>query len=356
MYRSRSRPTNSKADARSVSLRDRNIGVPTSVLPAVKTNNAILLLILVVFVLALAGPATAQKSQDEDVISLDADLVTVDLTVTNAKGEFVPDLKPDEVKLYEDGQPRACDFFAPSTQTGPNRALAVVLSLDISGSITKEEVELQRQAVSKFVTLVRPESLFSVITFNHEIKVLEKFTSDPKKIGKAFGKAVDMGGSTRLFDSIDQAFTMLRKAPVSRGGRRLRRVVVVITDGYDSSSVISTKELLRRAASDGVTVYSITLPSYQRQITGERFRVLTLLDASRIVPLTGGIDFSADSSDYTPFFQAIAQEVSASYQVAFYPSDEHRRDGKFHQLRIEVTRPGVTVRTNRTGYQVESGR
>jgi Ca-activated chloride channel family protein len=307
---------------------------------------------------ALALAATAAPARpwtpaqdDDEVVQLDTDLVTLDITVTDAKGDFVTDLKPSEVRLFEDGQPREVAFFEASSQKGLSRPLAVVLALDISGSIKPEEIALQRQSAMRFVDLVRPESLFSILSFSHEVKVLQKFTNEAKRVGAAFDKIDDVGGSTRLLDTIDQAVTMLRKAPSIRSGRRLRRVVVVITDGYDNASVIDPNELARRAAAAGVTVYSITLPSYYRSLTGERTRAITILDVTRVVPATGGMDFSADSYDFTPIFRAIAEETASSYQVAFYPPEANRRDGKFHQLRVEVTRPGVTLRASRQGYQ-----
>ena len=231
------------------------------------------------------------------------------------------------------------------------RPVAVVLALDISGSLTREEVELQRESAMKFVGLVRPESLFSVLTFNHEVNVLQKFTNEAKSVGKAFDKVRDVGGSTRIFDSIDHGVRMLTKTPHSRAGRRLRRVVVVITDGFDNASTIAPSELVRRASAAGVTVYSITIPSYIRGLDGGRTRAITILDATRLVAATGGSDYSADSSDYTPIFKAIAEEISAEYQLAFYPPEAKRKHGKFHTLRVEVTRPGVKVRASRQGYQ-----
>ncbi len=301
--------------------------------------------------LASATVRSRQKTPSDEILTLDSDLVTVDLTVTNAKGEFVTDLKQNEIHLVEDGQPRGIDFFSASSQHDFKRPLACVIVLDISGSITRREVEIQRDAAQKFVGLVRPESLFAVIAFNQEVKVLQKFTNDAAGIGKAFDKIKDTGGSTRLFDTLDQAVTMLSKAPLTRGGRRLRRVVVVITDGYDSSSTIAPAELIRRAAAAGASIYSITLPSYMATLDGHRERVITILDAHGVVPATGGLDFSADTDDYTPIFRAIADEVSSGYQLAFYPPDAKKRDGKFHTLRVEVSRPGVVVRPSRQGYQ-----
>jgi Ca-activated chloride channel family protein len=295
--------------------------------------------------------ALSQSDSDDDVVSLDSDIVTVEVTATDAKGDYVTDLKQNEIRLLEDGVPVDIDFFDASKQRGNTRPLAVVLALDTSGSITREEVELQRDSAMKFVGLVRPESLFAVMTFNHEVNVLQKFTNEAKTVGKAFDKVRDVGGSTRIYDALDQAVRMLTKAPQSRGGRRLRRVVVVITDGIDSASTIAPSELLRRASAAGVTFYSITIPTYIQALDGSRTRAMTLLDVTHLIPATGGADFAADSSDYTPIFRAIAEEISAEYQIAFYPPEAKRKDGKFHTLSVEVTRPGIKLRASRQGYQ-----
>jgi VWFA-related protein len=138
-----------------------------------------------------------------------------------------------------------------------------------------------------------------------------------------------------------------RKAPRTRKNRPVRRVVVVISDGFDSASVIDRKELMRRANDAGVTVYSITLPSYMLSATRSTERVITPLDATRVVSATGGRDFAADAEDFTPVFKALAEEIRASYALAYYPD---LRDGKFHELRVKTSRLGVQLRVNRTGF------
>ncbi len=302
---------------------------------------------------ALASRTRAGQKDKDDSIELDSDLIPVDFTVTDAKGERVTDIKQSEVRVFDDGKLRDLAFFDASSVKDLSRPLAVVLALDISGSIKPEEIPLQRKAALRFVDLVRPESIFSVVAFSHEVKVLQKFTSKPEEIGRAFDKIDEVGGSTRILDTFDQAVTMLRKAPAVRGGRRLRRVVVAITDGYDSASTISATEVARRAAAAGVTIYAVTLPSYVQSLDGKRMRVPTLLEISGVIPATGGLDLTADSKDFGPLFQAIAEEVTTGYQVAFYPPDASRNDGKFHQIRVEVARPGVSVRASRQGYQLE---
>lgn len=307
-------------------------------------RNVFILFIIVAFVLSAFG------GQSDKPIKLQSDLVTVDVTVTDKDGNFLRNLKTEDFVIYEDEAPQKLDFFEASEATALTRPLAVVLALDISGSITPEEIDRQRKATESFVKLVQPESVFAVLAFNNEIRILQDFTNNPQKISQAFNKIKDSSGSTRIFASIDRAVTMLSKVPRYRGGRRLRRVVVVVTDGYDNVDSTEQSNLIRRANDAEVTVYSITQPSY---VTGniQGRRMMTLLDVSRIVPQTGGTDFSADVRDFTPVFKALAEEIRAGYTLAYYPSDKSRQDGRIHQIRVEVKRSGALIRLSRTNYQ-----
>jgi Ca-activated chloride channel homolog len=131
----------------------------------------------------------------------------------------------------------------------------------------------------------------------------------------------------------------------------MRHVVIVISDGFDSASIIDRRELIRRANTAGVSVYSVTLPSYMLPPTISKERVITPFDATRIVSATGGKDFLADVNDFTPIFKALAEEIRASYALAYYPDV---RDGKYRELRVTTSRAGIKLRTSRSGYTVPS--
>src|SRR5215470_19447765 len=301
---------------------------------------AILLAVWVFLSPAIGAMQQRPESRGDKPIKIETDLVAVDAAVTDKDGNFVRNLKQEDFVVYEDGQPQKLDFFEASEESELSRPLAAVFALDISGSIKPEEITKQREAAESFVKLVRPESVFAILTFNYEIRVLQDFTSDPRKVSQSFHKIGRTGGSTKLFQCIDRAISMLKHGPTFIDGRRLRRVVVVITDGYDSVDTIDQRELIKRANNEGVTVYSITIPSYAPTLaTGSRDRAITLLDAAQIVPLTGGTDFSADTSDFTPALKAIAEEIKSSYTLAYYPPDKSRHDGRSHQIRVEVKRP-----------------
>lgn len=292
-------------------------------------------------------PAPAQ-------ISLRSDLVTVDVTVFDAKGNYVTDLQKDDFELRHDGVPQPIAFFETQIQPELTRPLAVVFALDTSGSVGPQIAE-QQHAARQFLNLIHPGSVYAVIGFNDRIRLFQKFTNDPARIERAFERAREVGGRTRLYDALDRAITLLsREAPRRRDGRLVRRVVIVITDGFDYTSTIHHAEVIRRANAAEVTIYSITLPSYVLSVTGRR-RVPTLLDASGIVRQTGGRDFSAEERDFTPIFKAIAEEIRASYTLAYYPPLEHRRDGRFHEITVTVRRPGLIVRQSRQGYLAPRG-
>ncbi|MEK6299199.1 MAG: VWA domain-containing protein [Acidobacteriota bacterium] len=302
----------------------------------------------IIALLILLAPAPAQ--QGDKPIKLQTDLVAVDVTVTDKDGNFLRKLAAEDFALFEDNEPRQIDVFQASEEAALTRPLAVVFAIDISGSIKPEEIAKQREAMETFTKLARPESVFSVIAFNNEIRVLQDFTSDVIKLSQAFRRIGPAEGSTRIFASIDRAVSMLKRAPRYRSGRRLRRVVIVITDGFDNVDTTDQQDLIRRANDAEVTVYSITLPSYMPGL-GDNKRSMTLLDVSRIVPETGGADFSADTKDFSPVFKAIAEEIRSSYTIAFYPPEKNRLDGRVHQIRVECKKSGAIVRASRTSYQ-----
>ncbi|MFL6276195.1 MAG: VWA domain-containing protein [Blastocatellia bacterium] len=311
-------------------------------------NRRFAFAIILALIVAVCSGATA--TAQDDVVKLKADLVTIDATVTDKDGNFIRNLKAADFAVYEDGVPQKLDFFEASEQTVLTRPLAVVVAIDTSGSIKPEEIARQRLATENFMRLVRPESIFSVIAFNTETRVLQDFTSDARKVSAAFQKIGEVTGSSRIFGSIDKAVGMLKRAPRFRNGRRLRRVVIVLTDGYDNVSSPEQGDLIRRANDAEVTVFSITLPSYMPGGTSNK-RAMTLLDVSRIVPMTGGADFSADTRDFAPVFKSIAEEIRSGYTLAYYPQESSRRDGRLHQVRVECKRVGAIIRASRTSYQ-----
>jgi len=131
----------------------------------------------------------------------------------------------------------------------------------------------------------------------------------------------------------------------------MKRAVVVITDGFPVGDTVAPTTVIERANNADVSIYVVTLPSYSRfMISADQSPLPTPLDVSGLVQLTGGKSVYARDSDYEPLFRALAEEVTSSYVLAFYPPLEKRHDGKFHPLRVEGPK-GLLLRQSRPGYQ-----
>ncbi|PYS50001.1 MAG: hypothetical protein DMF68_08440 [Acidobacteria bacterium] len=237
------------------------------------------------------------QGEPDEVVRVDTDLVTVDATVTDATGQPVKNLRPEDFKLYEDGVERPIAFY----------------------NVEKRDGRLTR--------------------------ALERLSHEPN------------GLSTHTYDAVDDAVRLLvRQAPRTRERRLLKRAVIVVTDGFPVGDVVASNTVIERANAADVSVYTVTLPSFSRMlISTERQPLPTPLDVSGLAEQTGGKSVYATDKDFEPLFRALAEEVTSTYVLAFYPPEENRRDGRFHTIRVEAPR-GLTIRQSRPGYKAEGRR
>lgn len=298
------------------------------------------------WIATVVGHAVVSLAQD---VRLEGKLVPIEVMVLDQDGNYVTDLRHEEFILTHDGVNHPIAFFEAQSARSLTRPVAIVFALDVSGSLGAQ-VKDQQRAAQQFVRAMRQPVVSAVIGFNDRIHVYQNFTTDVDKLRQGFAKARNIGGRTRLYDAIDRAVTMLqRDAPGRFEGRRVRRLVVVVTDGFDYTSLISPQEVIRRANQADVTVYAVILPSYVLSPLGKR-RIPTLLDATGLVERTGGKTFSIDDQNYVQIFSEIAAEVRASYLLAFYPLSEPSARGRSHRIKVTTTRPGVKVRQSRYEY------
>src|SRR5215510_13727304 len=118
----------------------------------------------------IASPAQAQQPDAQGrrpaiTIRMDTDLVVIDVTATDKSGNFIRDLRADEIQVFEDGQQRNINFFAMTDEAVLSRQLAVVFALDLSGSLRPDEMDTLRQAAMKFTELMKGDSVFAAMTF-----------------------------------------------------------------------------------------------------------------------------------------------------------------------------------------------
>src|SRR5947208_5313117 len=210
--------------------------------------------------------ALPAETEAQDVIKIDTDLVPVDVTVTDIKGRLVRNLKKEDFKLFEDGIERPIASFNVEKIEGAPRPVAIVFALDLSGSMTPEEIARISNAMREFSKrLAEHPAVFAVVTFGMRVKTIQSFTGDREKLERAFERLAHEpnGMSTHTYDAVDDAVRMLaRHAPLTRAHQSVKRAVVVITDGFPVGDVVSPDTVIERANAADTSVYVVTKPSY----------------------------------------------------------------------------------------------
>ncbi len=306
------------------------------------------------FLLALSVNFSFAQTED-DLIRVDTELVSFEVSVTDKKGNPIRGLRIEDFDLYVDGKQRSIDFFKPIKKHDTDRPLSVVFALDVSGSITKKELVNLRDAMGKFISrLADYDSYFAVMTFGMKVRTLQSLTNKPKKLRKTFTKILsDQDGlSTHAYDAVDYAVRLLKKkSPRSVKNKLPKRVVIVVTDGYPVGDTVSPGTVIERANDSETSVYAVILPSYSRLSSGGK-PVLTLFEASGLVEKTGGRSFYAFDRDFEPLFRALAEEITASYALAFYPDENAKKTGEYYK--VKITPPTkFLIKQNREGFRIK---
>jgi Ca-activated chloride channel homolog len=296
------------------------------------------------------------EEEAEDVLRIDTDLVSVDVTAMDATGQPVKNLKQEDFKIFSDGVEQPISFFQIEKRQGESRPLAIVFALDVSGSMTSDEIVRLRGALQSFSNHLSDHPVvYAVMTFGMTVKTVQKFTNNPRKLDDALeriSRDAPSGLSTHTYDAVDDAIRLLvRSAPRTRERRLMKRAVLVVTDGFPVGDTVKPQTVIERANAADVSVFVVTLPSYSRVMASSTQTPLpTPLDVSGLAELTGGRNVYANERDYAPLFRALAEEVGSAYVLAFYPPEEKRRDGQIHTIRVEGPR-GLTLRQSRSEYR-----
>lgn len=324
------------------------------------------------------------------------DLVHVTATVSDRQGRFVPDLTQNDFSVFEDGHPQAIDYF--SAERVP---VSLGIVLDTSGSMAGEKIESARRALNRFqhALLGQQDEVF-LYRFSDAPTLLQGWTDDPSLLTRALGRAEPHGG-TALYDAVAEAI------PMAASGSRRKKALLIISDGNDTSSQTTLREVRDLIRQSELLVYAVGIdgddddrlqrqgpprapfpprrpfppirgrggwpvfspqiviprqpqPLPPRQPGGQPFPPRTpgtvwqgdqRVNGAILRSLTddsgGRTEIIHDTRDLDPATEGIAAELSQQYFIG-YPSAANR-DGRYHRIRVEIRNPELRVRA-RAGY------
>jgi Ca-activated chloride channel homolog len=267
------------------------------------------------------------------------DVVLLNVTVTDGARRYVTDLDLGDFTILEEGRPQTITFFRKA-----DVRMALALLIDSSASM-EQALSTAQEAAIGFVRQLGPADVATVIDFDSRVQVLAPFTNDKGALEAAI-RATASGGSTAIYNAVYIALRELGKIRLDDEQEGLRRrAIVVLSDGEDTSSLVSFDEALDAALRSDSVIYTIGLgieASATRRSADPSF-VLT-----RLAQQTGGrAFFPTAAKDLIGVYADIRDELSSQYLLAYISSSD--RTGQWRRVNVRVNRPGLTVRT-RQGY------
>ncbi len=281
--------------------------------------------------IALLAGAAVVASQEQPIFKSSVRTVPIYATVVDASGRLVPDLEQTDFAILDNAKPAEVSLFSNESQP-----FTAVVMLDTSASMTAN-LKLLNRAAEQFLLRLLPVDKAQVGAFNDKIQLSGTFTNNRDELIRDLNDLY-FGNPTRLNDGIGAGLDALQ-------GIEGRRVVLVFTDGEDTSSRTSFKTVMERARDEEVMVYSIGLES--EYFNGMRVvRSKPSRDLKKISDETGGGYFELQkTADLAPTFQRVAQELRSQYLIGFAPAS---LDNKVHKLEVKVNKPGMTVRARKS--------
>jgi Ca-activated chloride channel family protein len=307
------------------------------------------------------------------------DLINVTVTVTDSRGRFVSGLGKDDFTVYEDGKAQAIAYFA--SERVP---VSLGIALDTSGSMEGDKLVSARAALNRFLNeLTDPDDEFFLYRIADRPVLVQGWTSDREQLRKALA-GISARGGTALIDTVAEAL------PLAQTGKHQKKALVIISDGNDTASqtdpaalrqlIRETEVLIYAVGIDGRTQVFVTQgptrtpPRFPWPFPGRggggggrptpwppgptapgvsvRGDPLNAGALREMTDDSGGrTEIIRSASDLDPATAGIADELSKQYFLG-YPAAA-KRDGKWHAIKVEVGKRGLTVRA-RHGYVATS--
>jgi len=300
------------------------------------------LVLLSALVIICDGTLSAQQPQDQPTPAFRAgvDVVSLNVTVSDLDGRFITNLDQTNFQVYEDGVQQNVTFF-----TRTQLPIALAMLIDTSASMDEKLATAQEAAIG-FSQRLRPEDLVEIVDFDSRVNILQTFTNDAVKLEQAI-QQTSAGGSTSLYNAIYISLRELSKAPLRRADVR-REAIIVLSDGEDTSSLVTFDEVLEQAKRSETAIYSIGLQSDDsRSRVGFREADFVL---RQLAQETGGRAFFPNEVDELPkIYQEISDELSSQYSVG-YISGNPLRNGQWRRIVVRVDRESVEARAKQGYY------
>jgi VWFA-related protein len=285
------------------------------------------------------APARSRETEGVPLFVADVRLVSLAVSVTDARGLPFPGLRPEQFEVLENGVRQQI-----ATAGAEEVPFNLVLLVDLSGSTIRKR-EAMRETARRFIGVARAQDHVALYAIaDGQFRILSPLTTDHRRLLTLAGEIPDLAGGTPLYASVALAWDEeLARHPSERNA------IITISDGIDDSlegkpGHVPFSRLRRAVRAMPTLLYPVHLDSRNLHY-GER----ALRQMRELASATGGRIFVSGSlQDLEPVYAQVAEELRSVYSLAYYPKDQSF-NGRWRRIEVRVRQPGLRLRT-RAGY------
>ena len=261
-------------------------------------------------------------------------LVVLNVSVFDHDGKVVRDLGKSAFTVYENGEKQTLNVFRQD-----DVPISLGLIIDTSASMTDKRDRVASAALA-MVKASNPQDEVFIINFNESAMLARDFTNNTKDLENAL-RNLEAKGETAMRDALLLGIEHLRHS-----AHRDKKVLLVVTDGEDNSSIETQAHLVQVAQQNDVIIYAVGLLGAEEPESAARARK----QLSELTGQTGGQSwFPNDVAEIANITPQIAHEIRNQYILAYTPTNL-AADGSFRKIRVDVGVPGALVRTRACYY------
>jgi len=308
------------------------------------TGPRAVLLVGVVLGVGVVGPVRA--GAQSGAYKSGVELVPLTVTVTDRAGHYVPDLTGADFAVFEEGKRQVISHFAAG-----HVPVDLGILLDTSSSM-QDTLPVAQKAGAGLVQRLSEGDRAAVIGIASTVLFHQTMTPDLARVDAAL-RSTHANGATALYDAVYIALRQHQQERL-RSPEVRRRVIVLLSDGIDTSSHVTFDEVLDLLRRVDVTVYVVSLaaadPTLPRVLSVDRRSSESAHALTSLARESGGRLFTARTAHELPaIYDAIGQELGSQYVIGYVPS-EPAADGMFRHISVGVLQPAVGMARTRAGY------
>jgi von Willebrand factor type A domain. len=315
-----------------------------------------------------ASPSPTPRTREElpqdsdEVVKVETNLTNIFFTAADKNKRFISDLKAEDIRVLEDGEPQEIFTF----QTNIDLPLSLAILIDTSASEERTLPDEKEAARAFLENVLRPnKDEAAVVSFTGETTLEQGFSGNLERLRRAIdhvefvppsgyigggvvvngtppisGTNQSLAGSTAIWDAVWATAEEL----ISTSAEHTRRAMILLTDGDDTSSRMKMHDAIERAQKADALVYAIGI--------GDRYTFnVNEGDLRKIAEKTGGrAYFPRHERDLRDAFTQIQRDLREQYLVAYSPRNK-ARDGSYRRIEIQLVNPALRQQDLKLNYR-----